>query len=123
MILLLEKHILSYDLRDYLDHCFPEGTNSVPCRGGLVPWVIKACTGKTRLLCLKIFCKHKVKQRETDVFIAVLLEPFTGTSVLSFSKEHYYTWCFQTYFTMKPFYVKYLMGIGFPGTFFITMQI
>lgn len=101
---------------------FPWG-HKQQCRGGLVPWVIKACTGKTRLLCLKIFCKHKVKQREADVFIAGFLEPFTGTSVMSFSAEHHYTWCFQTYFTMKSFYVKYLMGIDFPGTFFIKMQI
>lgn len=108
MILLLieeAQHILEpRNHREYLDHYIPEH----------VPSEVSSCTRKKRLLCSKIFWKHKIKQKETDVFIAAFLEPFTGTLALSFSKVP----GFQTYFTMKSLHMKYLMRLNFSGTFF-----
>ena len=75
--------------------------------------------GEKRLLYSNIFWQHKVKQRETDVFIAALfLEPFMGILALLFSKEYHCPQGFQTYFTLKSLHVKYLMRLNFPGTFF-----
>lgn len=98
--------------RDDLDHYFPECVlSSISTLGDKdLYW------GKKTFM-FKDILETLFTQRDTGIFVAGFLEPFMGTSALSFSKGDL-TWGFQAYFAMKSFYVNYLVGLSFPGNFF-----